>query len=376
MRFFFDDIVLSRKRKITTILNSAAARLYFKLQKIDLSALDISEYTRNYLANKLKSDVTLKSEIKKYLYVLKNSLKLCDACELPDITFMDYGGGHGMLSLLAKESGIGRVIYTDIYSVSCNDAEKIGRALNCKADLYLCGDIDDIISELSEKSIKCNIVANYDVIEHIYDIHYFFKRICYFGDDLVVFFASGANELNFKIRKAIMKQHKKSEYDNRMRTHGHKDRDSLESFYEIRKQIIKENFHNLNEEQIAMLAKSTRGMKKDDIIKNVKLFLEENIKISVINHPTNTCDPWTGNWCEHLMDVNELEKELNAYFPVVKLKPGCYGFAESNIRQWIKNALNVLIYFLPVKVSLYIAPFYCIYGTKKKFNLCIEQGGK
>ena len=45
-----------------------------------------------------------------------------------------YGGGHGMLALLAKASGIGTVIHNDIYKISCKDAQCIGNDLDLAAD--------------------------------------------------------------------------------------------------------------------------------------------------------------------------------------------------------------------------------------------------
>lgn len=69
-----------------------------------------------------------------------------------------------MLSLLAKECKIGTVIYNDIYDVSARDAEIIGKAIGDQADYYIPGDVNDVIDFLKEKSIKCNTIANYDVI--------------------------------------------------------------------------------------------------------------------------------------------------------------------------------------------------------------------
>ena len=45
------------------------------------------------------------------------------------------------MSLLAVERGFKKVIYSDIYDISCSDAEIIAATIGNKAQHYLCGDI-------------------------------------------------------------------------------------------------------------------------------------------------------------------------------------------------------------------------------------------
>jgi len=45
-----------------------------------------------------------------------------------------------------------------------------------------------------------------------------------------------------------------------------------------------------------------------------------------IADPTNTCDPYTGNWCEHLIDFGWLERTVrSAGFCQVKILAGFYS---------------------------------------------------
>lgn len=74
------------------------------------------------------------------------------------------------MSLLAAELGVGTVIYNDIYDVSCKDIEILSNALGLKPDHIVCGDVDDLVSYLQEKSISINVIVSYDVLEHIYDV--------------------------------------------------------------------------------------------------------------------------------------------------------------------------------------------------------------
>jgi len=62
-------------------------------------------------------------------------------------------GGGGMLSFLAKEMGIGTVIYSDIYDISCRDVKLLSRSLELALDHVVCADIDGVISNLQRNHI-------------------------------------------------------------------------------------------------------------------------------------------------------------------------------------------------------------------------------
>jgi len=66
--------------------------------------------------------------------------------------------------------GIGNVIYVDIYDGSCNDVEILSNALGLPLDYIICGDVDDLISFVQDNQIIINLIASYDVLEHIYDV--------------------------------------------------------------------------------------------------------------------------------------------------------------------------------------------------------------
>jgi len=110
-----------------------AKELSVKLRVINPSSIDISEYNQRYLKDKLEN---LESELAKDAHIMKNVLRDCEK-PAADIVFLDYGGGTGFLSLLAKQLGIGTVIYNDIYDVSCRDAQGIAESAGCRADHYI-----------------------------------------------------------------------------------------------------------------------------------------------------------------------------------------------------------------------------------------------
>ena len=310
MRYMFKFCNLPDDKSTIKIVNEAADRLYYKLEGIDVKTLDISDYNKRYFGSLLKN---LRSNLQKYAYILIWSIAKTDI-SLDKFVFLDYGGGSGMLSLLAKECNIGTVIYNDIYDVSARDAESIGKSVGNRADYYIPGNIGEVIDFLKEKSINCNAIANYDVIEHIYDIEEFLKKMSLISDsNLRVFFSSGANPYNPLIKRKIVKNHYICEFLDREQFVGRKERDPLKSYLGIRNEIIKSLHPDLSDDKVEYLGAVTRGMNENDIKKAVNEYLSSgtvSLKQKYPKYPSNTCDPYTGNWAEHLMDIYQLRNIL------------------------------------------------------------------
>src|SRR5210317_1921987 len=117
-------------------LASAQIRLENSLSNLDLVSLGISEYNRRYLQPKLKH---LDHVLQRYGRLLYFSLNGSQTA-LENFILVDYGGGSGLISILAKEMGIGVVIYNDIYEVSCADVGLLSQALGHELDHVICGD--------------------------------------------------------------------------------------------------------------------------------------------------------------------------------------------------------------------------------------------
>lgn len=344
------------------IVNEAASRLYEKLEEIDVATLDISDYNKRYFGSLLKN---LQSNLQMYAYILVWSIAKTDI-PLNKFVFLDYGGGSGMLSLLAKECNIGMVIYNDIYDVSARDAESIGKSIGNRADYYIPGDIGEVIDFLKEKSINCNAIANYDVIEHIYDIEEFLRKMSLISDsNLRVFFSSGANPCNPLSKRKILKNHQRCEFLDREQFFGRKERDPLKSYLRIRKEIIKSLNPDLSDDNVEYLSAVTRGMIEYDIKKVVNEYLTSGtitLKQKYPKYPTNTCDPYTGNWAEHLMDIYQLRDILQSENFQADIWCGYYGdsntllkcLAGRSLNLWIKNS---------GRYGLVFSPFFTLCGN-------------
>jgi hypothetical protein len=342
-------------------IRSASQRLKAKLAGLPVFSVGISEYNQQYISAKLND---IDSSLDIYCRILNFALQ-DNHSALSDFTLVDYGGGSGIFSLLAKEAGIGKVIYNDIYDVSCSDILQISKHINIPIDHVICGDVDVLIRYLHDRLITVNAIASFDVIEHIYDTGDHFKKLSVLQTaPLKLIYGSGANMKNYWKVRAITKIQIADEYHNKIKTWGHKERDSLQSFLEIRKQIIRSYAPQIESPEVECLAKNMRGLMKDDIEKYTGEFLSIG-KISYqTDHPTNTCDPLTGNWSEHLIDLNRLKKILNSIGFSVEIIPGYYTTDRSLPKKFIKYILNCLIRLLKHK-GMFIAPYYILIIQKQ-----------
>ena len=325
----------------------------------------MSDYNTKYLQAKLGK---LTSTLQLYSYILSWALAGTGAQRRP-VTFLEYGGGLGILSLLAKESNVGVVVYNDIYDVSCSDAEILGSRLEAEADHYVVGDIDDLLQFLSLHQINCDAVGSYDVIEHVYDIRDFFRKLpAVSSGHLTLAMASGANPMNPFIRMRLMKRQLEVENKDQDGSWGQKERDNLKAYRAIRAEIVRLHLRtrgsSLSETQIEEIAVNSRGMIASDIRHAVDNYLATGDLPEPPPHPTNTCDPITGNWAEHLLDPRELVDLLSGYGFAATIRSGYFGSAGWPVARGLGTIANLVIGNLPDSQKLLLAPFYMICGER------------
>jgi 2-polyprenyl-3-methyl-5-hydroxy-6-metoxy-1,4-benzoquinol methylase len=341
-------------------VDGAASRLHKKVAALDISSLPISDYNKRYLKNYQREILRVLQRTSFILFLCISSYQK----SLSDLVFVDYGGGTGFLALLAKELGIGNVIYTDIYDVSCHDARMIADSLYLVANSYVCGDIDELLSFFLKERIPCDVVASYDVLEHIYDVELFLHKLSTLvTGPSTILMASAANLRNPFIRRNLTKMHFKYEYQDRPKEFGHKERDTLKAFYSVRRETIEHYAPELTKEEVEILTRNTRGKITRDILacidgyKKTRTFPEEP------THPTNTCDPLTGNWQEQMLQFDFLQTILKRQGVTPKILPGYYGFSSHLIKNIVGVGLNLFISRFS-KLGLRVAPFYILYGVR------------
>lgn len=367
MEFMYTFAKLPKNKDLLININNAARRVHAKVMKLDVSSLEISDYGKRYFGKKKLSSNQLKAHLIRESFVLAWTIAPLKI-PISEFSFIDYGGGNGFLSLLAKELGVSTVIYNDIFETSCIDAKIIGKSIGCQVDYYVPGDIDNLIKFLRDNSLSCNGIASYDVIEHIYDIETFFSKLHLLSDEsLSVFMSSGANNLNSKIRKMLMQEHLDFEYNDQEKLLGYKGNDCFEAFFKVRKKIIGNYTDKLSINEVEELAKRTRGQKENDIKISVDKYLKTGHLPTVLSHPTNTCDPYTGYWHEQLLNPFMLKNILlNNGFEKAGVSGGYYfSFKKNFLIRIFRNYLQNSIISQFNKYGMRYAQFYSVFGLKK-----------
>jgi 2-polyprenyl-3-methyl-5-hydroxy-6-metoxy-1,4-benzoquinol methylase len=183
-----------------------------------VNLLEISDYNKRYFGEYTINH--LRSALQHCSYLLAWSVGYSNV-PLDRFEFIDYGGGPGTLSLLAKELGIGTVVYNDIYDISCQDASRIAHAIKDDADHYFHGDIDELIDFLKQNNISCNAIASSEVIEHIYDIESYLRKLSALSESsLSIVMATSANSLNPIIKRQRKRMHLDVEYKDSVEVWG------------------------------------------------------------------------------------------------------------------------------------------------------------
>lgn len=255
----------------------------------------------------------------------------------------------GTICLLAKALGIGSVIYSDVYDLSCRDPSILGRALALEADHYVTGELAEVISYMKANNLSCDVLASHGCIEHIYDIEQFYKHIPEIPAARLQFWPStGANPLRPRTKRLLSQVAVRAEQQRRGKKWGHKERDAVESFKQIRTAIIRDEGERLTTEEISILTTKTRGLREDDVRKTVRAYLQSGRMPPDPEHPTNTCDRWTGNWAERLMDPFYLSSLLCRNGLTAEVAPLYWPKdTRSTLRGSAKAGMNLFMSYFP-----------------------------
>lgn len=337
------------------IINEAIEKLFSKIQVLNPRNLNISEYNKNYLIKYIDNYSFYMSLYSQLL--LKALLKLNKP--ISESSFIDYGGGCGMLSYLAKEIGFKTVVYTDIYKISVNDTQIISKSLDIAIDYYICGDTEEFINEINHFNIKPDLICSFDVLEHIYDLEFWIKTIANIKSEFSLLFMTSANSGNPFITNRLKKLHIQSEKNGCEKNCRWKNIYLNTSFLEERGNIIRNKFPDLKNDDINLLSLNSRGLKKDDIEKVVYDYIKTGKICYKIKHPTNTCDPYTGSWTEKLIDLKQLKILIKSNNLIVDITNSFYGYSNNKILNAPKYLLNQLIRVLGPK-NLFFSPVYTL----------------
>jgi 2-polyprenyl-3-methyl-5-hydroxy-6-metoxy-1,4-benzoquinol methylase len=340
------------------------------LSVVDTDRLDINPYAKRYLQHILLH--------KKYycriyarlinLAVENVNIKAPSAAissesgtqSKKNICLVDYGAGNGIMGLLAKYAGIEKVFINDINPDFINAAKQLSQQLNIFPDGFIEGDIESV--QLYCKDPLPDIIVGTDVIEHIYNLDDFFQSVKQINPAMVTVMSTACNPANrFKVKEFTRLQIKDE-------LHGGTPEDgvlfgetAIEPFIKIREGIIKAHGGGkLSPEAISLLAKTTRGFRKEDIEKAVDKYISHQVVPPVLLHPTNTCDPNTGSWSERLLDFDEYKKIYAAAGFELAICDGFYNAFEKTTKSRLLIGANALISC----TAHSFAPFIILVGRK------------
>lgn len=304
------------------------------IQKIDFSQLDISDYNKKYISSLLP-------HLDYYFEIYADAIIRIQKNGITSEYFIDFGGGHGFLSLFLKRLKM-NVIYCDHNPLSVNTVTIIKAITGFGPDIIIEGSSSELKSYCKTNNILPKYLIATDLIEHIYDLNCFFSDFQTLNPSLEMIFTTGSVKSNIlktkKLRKIMIEE-------------------EANIYFPIRKQFITEKYPDIASNEIDKLTKSTRGMIFSDIIKNVDIYLETSV-LSVIDiDKYNTCDPRTGNWTERILSKKQYRKIINNNHFQVAFKNGFYNENRSNpFLSFIIMIINFFIRYLGI-FGAKITPF-------------------
>lgn len=258
------------------------ARLVANLPEImrELGRLPAPDCPPNYWADWLARKMpNVLAYLQVYAFIIGQALP---PVPLRAVRLLDYGGGWGLMSLLAKEAGVGSVTYLDHNEGAARAAATIAQAVGLPFDRAIVGDERALMGSF-------NAIVPSDVIEHVYSPERVFDAIAAVCEPgAKVCHQTGANPHSARMRRQIMRLRREEEP--RLRA--------------LREAVIAGELPSA----AARLAQATRGLDHADILASVAAYRATGA-VPVPDHPTNTCD-LHGYWYERLINPREVAAKL------------------------------------------------------------------
>jgi SAM-dependent methyltransferase len=366
MEYIYNQKSLPRiARETLGSLDAAAARLYARLAALNPNELPLSDYGRENLAD---FQSKARETFKKYVHLIAWSLYP----EIPGghAALVDYGGGHGLLACLAKEAGLPRVIYNDIFSGCCDDARILARLLQCPAEQYVCGDIRTVGEQLRPLALSSVALVSINVIEHVYDMDAFVREAGMLTrGPMTLLLSTSANPLNPMVARRHFAQHRLWEFHDGPHESSY-PMDTQRAFRTVRRELIQAVVPHLDAPELDSLTEATRGMWKPDIEACALEYAKTRQMPPMPAHPTNTCDPLTGSWQERLLDIPRVSQKLAEQGCDVRVLGGYYsghaagGSLKGGAKRVAANVLNHAISQLGERGAR-LAPCFMFHAARR-----------
>lgn len=307
--------------------------------------------------------------LKIYNHTFYNAAKIVNK-NFSGLVLLDYGCGVGLLGLYAKFCRFKKVLLCDIVAENIIAAKKISEYLKISIDEFIIGDIDTVKEKCIKQNIIPDIVIGTDVIEHIYNLDHFFKTLNEINPLQINIFSTASNPDNtFKLKKIKQQQHR-DEYTGGYQTHINNyvdEQEFEESFFEIRKKIIKIIWFDVRDDAAHNLAQNLRGKNKADIEFAIQKFKRDGVMpLLPADIGSNTCDPITGSWTERVLPLSTYKKIYNDAGFHLKIKNGFYNdYNGSVLKKMAAKLINYIIVLFGGSSKI-ISPFIELIGSSKK----------
>jgi hypothetical protein len=329
-------------------INNAAKQLYEKLKGLDVDRLGMPEGCLAYFKG---------SHFKRLFFSIETSAHLLYKCismsgkSRSELTIMDYGAGVGTLYTLAKLAGCGKVIYNDHLNEWKESARLIAAGIGIEVDEYIVGDIDVTLTILEKKNIRIDIVTSRNVIEHIYQLDYFYTVIAKQQPQAIIYSSTTANYRNpaSRIKHWLLHNRVDKQY-----------------YFEVRKKIILQKLPSLDETTCNKLAQGTRGLALEGLNSALMHYRDKGVLVRTQSTSSNTCDPETGVWAEHMISFADYRKLIRNAGYEAKFEAGCWDTHYSNpLLNLLGATLNV---FIRMGAECLLAPFIYVIATPAPIN--------
>jgi len=262
-----------------------------------------------------------------------------------------------MMGIFAKYCGFGKVIINDIDNDFLAAARTLSQNLNITIDKFVVGDTHQIILETA--SMKPDAIMATDVIEHIYDLNDFLIALRSINPQMISVFTTGSNPENYFKVKKLRKLQFKDEHEGSSPEDAELFGNRLHrSYFEIRKEIIKNYFQEAPETLVDNLTMLTRGMQQKDIMIAIDNYRYSKVLPKKPADKYNTCHPHTGSWTERILTLEEYADLFHKAGFACKVHPGYYN----SFNKGLKNILLRLVNQSIPTFGMKLAPFIFLSG--------------
>ena len=301
---------------------TAIYRLNKTLSAIDYNQLPISDYNKQYIGR-------IKPALPYYLEIFATCIKEAQkrqSKKLSELTMVDFGGGSGFLSMLAKQLGMGQVVYVDLNEESVKTISLLKELTGTGPDVILHGSAGTLRAWCEETGTKPELLVATDLIEHIYNLNTFFSELRDVNEAMHMVFTTASTPYNPMVIRRLHKLMKVCEQGEN-------------GYRSVREKYIKNSFPRLTPNEVSEWATQTRGLVFADIEKAIKANQPPRL-----SDPYNTCNPATGNWAERILPIKEYRSLLSAQGYSLAVLKGFYNTRQTNpLKAVVCKILNTAI---------------------------------